>query len=94
LTPTILFIVAKPLFATMSFMPKVVNVKSNSDTTILVYFDNGIIKIFDLKPFLEKTQNSPHPETKLNPEGVLLNGSIIISEYDLWARSKFYGWNK
>ncbi|MDZ7836993.1 MAG: DUF2442 domain-containing protein [Actinomycetota bacterium] len=79
---------------TMPLMPEIETVKNNTDSTILVYFDNGIIKIFDLKPFLQNTQNSPHPEIKLSPEGALLNGSINISDYDLWATGKFYGWNK
>jgi len=78
----------------MPLMPEIETVKANTDTTILVYFDNGIIKIFDLKPLLENTQNSPHPKIKLNPEGALLNSSINISEYALWATGKFYGWSK
>jgi len=78
----------------MPILPEINAVKVNTDTTILVYFDNGIIKIFDLKPLLEKIQNSSHPEIKLNPEGATLNDTINISEYDLWATGKFYGWNK
>jgi hypothetical protein len=78
----------------MSLMPEIETVKANTATTILVYFNNGIIKIFDLKPFPSKINNNYPADIKLSPEGAFLNGSINISDYDLWARSKFFGWNK
>jgi len=33
--------------------PRVTNVKPNSDFTLTINFDNGEIKIFDMKPYLE-----------------------------------------
>ncbi|MCG9478931.1 MAG: DUF2442 domain-containing protein [Actinomycetia bacterium] len=75
-------------------MPEIEAVKNNTDSTILVYFNNGIIKIFDLKPLLDNTQHPTLTEIKLNPEGTVLNGNTAISDYDLWAKSKFYGWSK
>ncbi len=78
----------------MSLMPEIETVKTNTATTILVYFNNGIIKIFDLKPFLSQINNNHPTNIKLSPEGALLNDSINISEYDLWATGKFYGWSK
>lgn len=78
----------------MFLIPKIETVKSNKDTTILVYFDTGIIKIFDLKPLLANTKDGIHADIKLNPEGVILNDRIDISVYDLWTKSKFYGWDK
>jgi len=77
----------------MSLMPDIKTVKANSDTTILVYFSNGIIKIFDLEPLLAGTNNT-RTDIKLNPEGATLNDKVSISDYDLWARSKFYGWDR
>ncbi len=78
----------------MPLMPEIETVKNNTDSTILVYFNNGIIKIFDLKPFLDNTPHSFPTEIKLNSQGAILNGNTAISDYDLWAKSKFYGWNK
>jgi len=78
----------------MSFWPKIETVKSNSDTTILVYFDTGIIKTFDLKPFLANTQNGIHADIKLNPEGIKLNDKIDIGWLELWTKGKFFGWDK
>ncbi len=77
----------------MSLMPDIKNVVVNSETTILVYFSNGIIKVFDLKPFLAES-GSIRADIKLNPNGATLNNKVNISEYDLWARSRFYGWDK
>ncbi|MGM0365783.1 MAG: hypothetical protein ACQEP5_04545, partial [Actinomycetota bacterium] len=74
-------------------MPDIKNVEVNSETTMLVYFSNGIIKIFDLKPFLPDISNTP-TDIKLSPQGATLNDNVNISEYDLWARSKFYGWDR
>ena len=73
-------------------MPEIENVKNNADSTILVFFSNGIIKIFDLKPFLSNSKTNAQADIKLTPEGTILNGNIKISDYDLWAKSKFYGW--
>lgn len=78
----------------MPLMPEIENVKNNADSTILVFFSNGIIKIFDLKPFLSNSKTNAQADIKLTPEGTILNGNIKISDYDLWAKSKFYGWNK
>lgn len=78
----------------MSLWPKIETVKSNSDTTILVYFDTGIIKVFDLKPYLANTENDTHTDVKLNPEGIKLNDKIDIGWLELWTRGKFFGWNK
>lgn len=35
-------------------LKKVIQVKPNSDFTVHVYFDDGHIKLFDMKPFLSK----------------------------------------
>ncbi|MCG9479070.1 MAG: hypothetical protein K9H14_02530 [Actinomycetia bacterium] len=78
----------------MPLLPEIENVSINTDTTILVYFGNGIIKIFDLKPFLSETSKNHPTDIKLNQEGATLNDTINISEYDLWATGKFYGWSK
>jgi len=78
----------------MSLWPEIKTVKSNSDTTILVYFDTGIIKVFDLKPFLPNTKNSTPADIKLNPEGIKLNGKIDIGWLELWTKGKFFGWDK
>ncbi len=77
----------------MTLMPDIKNVEVNSATTMLVYFSNGIIKIFDLKPLMSSFGNT-RAQIKLNPEGAVLNDKISISEYDLWARGRFYGWAK
>ena len=34
--------------------PEVVDVKPNEDYTLTVTFDNGEVKIFDIKPYLDK----------------------------------------
>lgn len=35
-------------------LKKVIQVKPNNDFTVHVYFDDGHIKLFDVKPFLNK----------------------------------------
>ncbi len=77
----------------ISLMPDIKNVVLNSETTMLVYFSNGIIKVFDLKPLLDES-GGIRADIKLNPNGATLNNKVNISEYDLWARSRFYGWDK
>jgi len=34
--------------------PRVVKVKTNEDYTLTITFDNGEIKVFDVKPYLDK----------------------------------------
>ncbi len=77
----------------MFLMPDVKAVKVNSETTVLVYFSSGIIKVFDLTPLLHASQTTLK-DIKVDPEGAILNNTISISDYDLWAKSTFYGWDR
>ena len=78
----------------MFTVPKIENIKVNSDTTVLVSFETGIMKILDVAPFFKGATKSTYLDIKVNSEGLILNGELIISNCDLWSMGKFCGWDK
>jgi len=77
-------------------MYKVVSVKATDDYKLLVTFDNGIVKEYDMKPKLnewpfELLKNKAFfKAVKVDPGGygVSWNSEMDLSEYELWKNGK------
>lgn len=77
-------------------MYKVVSVKPTDDYKLLVTFDNGIVKEYDMKPKLNEWQfellksKAFFKAVKVDPGGygVSWNSEMDLSEYELWKMVK------
>ncbi|ABY93758.1 DUF2442 domain-containing protein [Thermoanaerobacter brockii subsp. lactiethylicus] len=77
-------------------MYKVVSVKPTDDYKLLVTFDNGIVKEYDMKPKLNEWQfellksKAFFKAVKVDPGGygVSWNSEMDLSEYELWKNGK------
>lgn len=77
-------------------MHKVIDVKPVDDYKLIVTFDNGIIKEYDMKPKLNKwpfellKNKAFFKAVKVDAGGygISWNSSIDLSEYELWKNGK------
>jgi len=77
----------------MKGIPRIKEVTPKNDLLLLVKFDNGILKHYDVKPLLTKY---PIFQALENPElfkkvvvggggfGIVWNEEIDLSEYEIW----------
>ncbi|NNG65771.1 DUF2442 domain-containing protein [Caldanaerobacter subterraneus] len=77
-------------------MYKVVSVKATDDYKLIVVFDNGTVKEYDMKPKLnewpfEMLKNKAFfkaVKVDVGGYGVSWNTEIDLSEYELWENGK------
>jgi hypothetical protein len=77
----------------MTEIPKVSKVYPEPDRRLRVVFDNGIEKIYDCKPVLERfnfqslQNDSLFKSVRVDPGGygISWNADIDLSEYELWT---------
>lgn len=74
-------------------VPKVMDLKAQSSTEIILLFDSGIIKVIDIRSFKDNKDDDAFPEVSLIAEGILFNNHII-KNCDLWSMGKFLSWDK
>ena len=76
--------------------PKILSVKTISETLLLVEFDNAAKRIYDIKPLLEKPMFYPLKKmaffrnVQVDDGGyaIFWNKDIDLSEYELWMHGK------
>lgn len=74
--------------------PKIKSVSTVDDRTLLVEFENGIKKKYDISPLLEKELFAPLNDPALfravkvdqGGYGIVWNSDIDLSEYELWKK--------
>jgi hypothetical protein len=77
----------------MSDIPKVLEVHPESDLRLHVVFDNGVEKIYDCNPVIERFSFQPlrndslFKSVHIDPGGygISWNAEIDLSEYELWT---------
>ncbi len=80
----------------MDRIPRVVSVAAIGETELLVHFDNGADKVYDLTPLLSKPPfqmlNVPafRKAVTVDPGGygISWNDDIDLSEYELWTNGQ------
>lgn len=76
--------------------PKILSVQSLEDKKLLVKFVNGIEKIYDCKPLMEKFEPFKPLENEVffkqvkadaGGYGISWNDKVDLSEYELWTNA-------
>ena len=76
--------------------PKVLSVQALADKKLLVKFANGIEKIYDCKPLIEKFEPFKALENEVffkqvkadaGGYGISWNDKVDLSEYELWVNA-------
>ena len=78
----------------MEFLLDVVSVKAQKDNTLLLVFENGVERRFDMntylnkKPFLRLRKSSLFMAAKVGYGTVIWPGNIDIAPETLWEKSE------
>ena len=73
--------------------PKIKSIRIQDDYVLIVWFDNGIQKRFDIQPKLSEIRFEPLKDKALFRDvrvdqggyGISWNDEIDLSEYELWT---------
>jgi hypothetical protein len=77
----------------MNGMPKVLKVYPGENKFLRVLFDNGVEKLYDCKPIIERFNLSPllndiyfkHVHADPGRYGISWSADMDLSEYELWT---------
>ena len=76
--------------------PKILSVQPSADRTLIVKFSNGVEKIYDCAPLIEKFEEFRALENEAffkqvkvdaGGYGISWNDRVDLSEYELWTNS-------